>query len=331
MELWIRLDANSQMGFGHLVRMTALATAAVEKGWKVKLFTTSKIDLCLSPHIENNTIDSDEQMLHHSLIHKPDWLFVDGYHFTKQQCEIFNRVATNLAHIDDLQQSYPLNSQLLVSPNGVEYSEFYRKTFPKAKLLCGLPYVLLRPEFQQGYLDYAKRDIAIVSFGGGDVANLSLCAVESLQLAGIADIHLVVTDAMTIDLNSAALAKVTVHQNLPAKEMARLMGKAKIAIAAAGSTMFELASQGVPSVFAIVADNQKKAASQAKATGWCFVFDARECLAKQQLLEKTNGLLASELFNMHNLALQMVDVHGAERIVAAMESISQSVKPLRQG
>ncbi|MGY5449752.1 PseG/SpsG family protein [Agarivorans sp. MS3-6] len=330
MELWIRLDASSNIGFGHLVRMSALAKAAVAREWKVKLFTTSRVAVNLPPGIELTYIDGDKQLLNQSLINKPDWLFLDGYHFSQQQCGIFNRIANRLAHIDDLQQAYPLDSHLVVSPSGKDFKDFYSNTFPRATLLLGVRYVLLRSEFQQGFLSYPKRDIVLVSFGGADVANLSLDAVEALSNQGLSDIHLVVTDAMTIDLNSPKLAKVTLHQNLGAKEMASLMGKAQFAIAAAGSTIFELASQGVPSVFAIVADNQVKASREAEASGWCCAFDARGCSAQQKLVEQLTYLLASDLSQRHDLALKMVDVYGAERVISAMESITQSNGDIRQ-
>ncbi|WP_221074016.1 hypothetical protein [Agarivorans aestuarii] len=330
MELWIRLDANPSIGFGHLVRMSALANAAIARRWKVKLFTTSRITINLPTGVELNYVDSDQQLLNQSLINKPEWLFIDGYHFTQQQCEIFNRIADQLAHIDDLQQAYQLDSQLLVSPNGEAFKAFYCETFPRAELLLGLRYVLLRSEFEQSFLNYSERKIALVSFGGADVANLSWDAVEALISAGFTDIHLVVTDAMNINLNNTNLAKVSLHRNLSAKEMANLMGRAKIAMGAAGSTMFELASQGVPSVFAIVADNQVTAARELEASGWCLAFDIRVDTAKQQLSDKLDCLLASDLSKMHDFARQTVDVYGPERIITAMERISRSNRDIRQ-
>lgn len=325
MRLWIRTEANSAIGYGHLVRMLALADAAVAKGFNVSIFTNTPVSIEVPASITIKYISDDTELLSESMNCKPDWLFVDGYQFTESQCLVFNQVAKYLGHIDDLALSLPLNSSLLVSPAGEQFLDFYQRQFSAAKLLCGLSYVLLRPEFMEEPSQYTQRESFLISFGGADVANLSLKAIRQLKYLNISSIELVVTDAMKLDESDELLNGVSILRNLNAAQMVELMGRAKFAIGAAGSTMFELATQGVPSVFAIVADNQTKAATALVDAGWCFAFDATQNDVEQRMTSLLQQLLTSDLLKMHQLAYQTVDAFGAQRIVDAMEEISGKI------
>jgi len=101
----------------------------------------------------------------------------------------------------------------------------------------------------------------LITFGGSDPTNLTLPVVESLLDKFPEQVILdVVVGGATVDnneLNQLALkhtGRINIHNNT--SEMATLMGKAKMAISAAGSTRWELAYLAIPTIAVVVADNQ---------------------------------------------------------------------------
>ncbi len=100
--------------------------------------------------------------------------------------------------------------------------------------------------------------------GGSDPADLSaslaLCLLDELPES--VGIDLVVGPGnprreYLLQLGQAHARRLEVHLDTP--HMARLMGRAGMAVAAAGSTLWELAVMGVPSVALVVVDNQSPA------------------------------------------------------------------------
>ncbi|MEJ2688674.1 MAG: hypothetical protein P8130_01735, partial [Deltaproteobacteria bacterium] len=99
-------------------------------------------------------------------------------------------------------------------------------------------------------------------------------------------------------------------------EMADQLCRAGLALAAPGSSIYELVACGVPAVLLICADNQRLSAAAHQAVGWCHVFDARQqnqlALALSQTLQLWKDPKTRNL--MQERTVGLVDVAGADRI-----------------
>ena len=106
-------------------------------------------------------------------------------------------------------------------------------------------------------------------------------------------------------------------------DMASLMAQADLAIGAAGATAWERCCLGLPTLMAVLADNQRLVAEGLSAAGAVQLLPAVNSLAASLpgLLE---GLLADpeQLRRMSRRAAALVDGGGARRVVETMEMMS---------
>jgi spore coat polysaccharide biosynthesis predicted glycosyltransferase SpsG len=100
--------------------------------------------------------------------------------------------------------------------------------------------------------------------------------------------------------------------------MAELMRDADLAIGAAGSTSWERCCMGLPTLQLVLAENQRPIADALGRAGAAHLLDPvalRSSLvaAMEQLIGDTTMLL-----RMSNIAAQLVDGHGAERVACLL-------------
>ncbi|MEB3735155.1 glycosyltransferase [Halopseudomonas pachastrellae] len=106
-------------------------------------------------------------------------------------------------------------------------------------------------------------------------------------------------------------------------DMASLMAQADLAIGAAGATAWERCCLGLPTLMAVLADNQRLVAEGLRAAGAVQLLPAVNSLAASlpDLLEE---LVADpeQLRQMSRRAAALVDGGGARRVVETMEMMS---------
>ena len=102
-------------------------------------------------------------------------------------------------------------------------------------------------------------------------------------------------------------------------DMARQMANSDIAIGAAGSAAWERCCLGLPSLMAVLADNQKSAADELERAG------AAYCIAMGAHLQKQIHLFLDLFFTdpaallaMSTKGSELVDGNGVERVLSAM-------------
>jgi RimJ/RimL family protein N-acetyltransferase len=113
--------------------------------------------------------------------------------------------------------------------------------------------------------------------------------------------------------------------------MPELMAWADVAISAGGSTCWELAFMGLPSILLILAENQRAIAQklanlrQAVNLGW------HQDVKSQNIAQTLSILLKSkeEQINMLEMSHQIVDGKGVSRIVKTLELNSIKLRPVR--
>lgn len=270
----IRADGNSDIGFGHLVRMQALARQLEKRGAKV---------LFLSRNPENITdyaaqvissgeslVEEDDNIARMLKQCKADMLIIDSYAYNQERLDKIASLDLLTVYIDDM-NLHEFNVDFVVNGNLYAPKLEYRG---RSSLLLGNKYLLMREEFS-GIVSRTVNDPVqnvLVSFGAADMENITCKVLEALfaydkfaQLKWHVVIGPVFRKAAEIEILVRDKDNVFLHYNPAIKD---LMFFCDIAISAAGSTIYELAACGVPAIVLIAAENQIKLAGEADCLGF---------------------------------------------------------------
>jgi UDP-2,4-diacetamido-2,4,6-trideoxy-beta-L-altropyranose hydrolase len=341
--LFIRADATERIGTGHVMRCLALAQSWQRSGGKAlfaQIESTPAIERRLqtegfpivSIEAEPGSAEDARATVRLAREQGADWIVADGYHFDAEYQRHFKENELRLLLIDDYGHAehywadYVLNQNLSADP------KLYRSRESDSHLLLGTRYVLLRRDFEK-WRNW-KREIpavahkVLVTLGGADPENVtakiiqaltSLRDVEVVVVAGGSNPHLEKLRTAISHLPPAIRLVVDVT-NMP-----DLMAWADIAIAAGGTTSWELAFMGVPSLMFILAENQRG------------LVDA---LADEKVVRKTSmESLAGDLRALQSDAAarkamsergrKLVDGLGVSRVVSHLRAAKLRLRPVR--
>ncbi|MDO5444260.1 MAG: UDP-2,4-diacetamido-2,4,6-trideoxy-beta-L-altropyranose hydrolase [Eubacteriales bacterium] len=334
----IRADANEQIGTGHIMRCLSIACALIDQGEEV-LFATA--DHCGAKLIKNkgfkavclNSQWTEMEKEVSTLLaiikaNKIKLLLVDSYYVTEYY---FSTLAlyTKLAYIDDLNRSFYVIDYLInynVYAAIYDYS-WFEKT--KTKLLLGPMYAPLRGEFKRISPHIIKSNVqeVLVSAGGADPG----CVIEKImsnicpEMKNIV-FHFVIgaLNPRIDDIKKLADEKGNVVLHINEQHMSNLMKSCDVAISAAGTTLYELCSIGIPTITYTLADNQVVAMEQFKNQN--IMLSAGDCRIDDKFIDNIKNRLKElddiELRKQLSETMQtLVDGNGAERI--AKELLSQ--------
>ncbi len=321
MHLLFRCDANAHIGFGHVSRCLSLAAEALRRAHQVSFVSLNPLSqmLQLDPRIRGYHAATEAELSQQLTQLSVDCLLLDGYHLSAADLALYQGLSRYTVLLDDVQQTCPLAVDWLLSPAGSRNLVYYQQHYPQAQWLCGYDYALVNQHFLEAQVAYQQRRLSLVSFGGSDVKKLTLPVVDYLCQQGLSDVHVVVTDAMGALVDELGNYSLTIHQNLSPFDMAKLMGQAKMAVVAAGSTLFELACCGVPSVICQVADNQTNAVNDFSRDAGFIGLDCRQSFSLEKLAAAWQRLNQQDLLTRHQQAKMMVDGQGCRRVIQAIE------------
>lgn len=285
--LLIRADAGSAIGSGHVMRCLALAQAWQDSGGVAHLIheglspglaarlTAEGVDLLQNKIVDNAAEDAAfTKRAAESL--DAAWVALDGYHFGSSYQEVLDSGDANLLVLDDYGHAGRYFATAIHNQNLHANESYYSQCGENTRLMLGPSYVLLRREFHSAGQplrktpDSARR--ILVTMGGADPSNAAtrvLGAIASSGLTGLSVIVVVGSDYRHLDelhsVASDAPNEVEVLSNV--RDMRALMDWADMAISGAGSTCWELAYMGLPSLLLVLAENQQLVASSVDVAG----------------------------------------------------------------
>jgi UDP-2,4-diacetamido-2,4,6-trideoxy-beta-L-altropyranose hydrolase len=280
--LIIRADASREIGTGHVIRCLALAQAWQDAGGE-SIFVLAMESPILEKHIRSEGIQvvhliskagsNDDAIETATLAHKINaaWVAVDGYQFGMDYQRAIKDEDLHLLFIDDNGHAGGYCANLVLNQNIHAHESLYISREPYTRLLLGSDFVLLRREFRKWRL--WKRNIPkmarkiLVTLGGGDPGNVTCKVIRALKHLEMEDIEATIVigpenphlENIEDELLKAPFSFRLLHS---CRNMADLMVWADMAIAAAGSTSWELAFMGLPGVIMVLAENQEKAAQR---------------------------------------------------------------------
>ncbi len=339
--LLIRADATTGMGTGHLMRCLALAAAWREQGGAVRLLTHCEPD-GLAARAAGMGIDVQRLSGHHP--HPADLpatlaaldampgcaAALDGYHFDAAYQRTVRAHAAASLVVDDAGGRDGYEADLLLNQNLGAEALAYRLPAHCAPLL-GPRYALLRPEFLAPGLRRERQPErvarVVVTMGGADPSNHTGAALGALAAAHRAHPGFAVTAIVgAANPNLPALRAQVASLPMPVtlevapEGMPGLLAAADLAVSAAGSTVWELAHLGVPTVAVVIADNQARIAAALDAAGAAVSMgEAPDALVLTSVITRLLDV-QTQRESLAAAARALVDGKGASRVAGALMS-----------
>lgn len=346
--LIIRADASSQMGAGHVMRCLALAEPWLAAGSHVILVAQQLPEslaekakaMGITLHPIQAEAGSPEDASATATIVKANpgaWLVVDGYQFDTSYQQALKAIGTKMLLVDDFGHAkhycadYVLNQNLGVTP------EWYPERDKNTRLLLGTRYVQLRGEFlQQTPFERDPEKTAthvLVTLGGSDPDNVTAKVITALPATANIEATVVIggSNPHWKELDACSQKTATpIRLIRNASNMPELMTQADLAIAAGGTTAWELAFSGVPMMTIVLADNQKSNGEQLAAAGVSINLGWHGDLTPESLGKQLTTLATdkAKLQGMAEKAWELVDGLGSMRVWLRLNEDSLKLRPV---
>lgn len=338
MTLLIRADANTRMGTGHLMRCLALAQDWQAQGGQAIFITACESDELLrrlsdegftiiileKPHPDLADWRTTSQVL---TAYPGAWVVLDGYHFDPLYQRQVKEAGHPLLVIDDTAHLDHYYADVVLNQN-INAAQLDYACEPDTRLLLGTRYTLLRREFwpwrgwKRETPDVAHK--VLVTLGGGDPDNQTLKVVRALQKVDVDGLEATVvvgaSNPHSREIESAARGLPATRLVRDVSNMAELMARADVAVTAGGSTCWEIAFLGLPSVLLVLADNQKGIAKGLNEAGAALKLGWYKEVTSKQIAGALSHLVSSHKQRqlMSHNGQSLVDGIGGERIVSTI-------------
>jgi len=356
MSVFIRVDASTNIGTGHVMRCLSLADAIRRKG-KAVSFICRPHEGNLIAHIQSQLFrvftlpeasreflfsgsdytswlgaavaEDAEQTLNVLSSSGAEWLIVDHYGIDFEWEKLVSVAAKKLLVIDDLANRKHECSVLLDQNYANKGADRYEGLVPTScRSLLGPAFALLKPEYAMHRLTMPERNGEVrkilISLGGADFDNVTLKVLEALQIVGgsLYEAHVV------LGVNSPHKASIrakfgdshSVHLYSSLEHLALLMSECDIAIGAMGGTAWERMCLGLPTIAITIADNQLQAAQAMAASELIEYVGPHASLTVSELAKSIGNFINNKnrLREISRKNLAHVDGYGTRRVAEAM-------------
>ncbi|RPI48332.1 MAG: UDP-2,4-diacetamido-2,4,6-trideoxy-beta-L-altropyranose hydrolase, partial [Chloroflexi bacterium] len=328
------------MGTGHVMRCLALAQAWQEAGGRAELLAADlEPSLALRLNAEGINVISlpagsgsardarDTAGIARDF--GAGWLAVDGYQFDAGYQQVIEKAGLRLLFVDDYGHADHYHADLVLNQNIGAREDLYARREPGTRLLLGTRYALLRREFwpwrgwQRKVRPAGGR--VLVTLGGSDPDNVALkvlYALGHLSMDGLEG-HLVLGSSNPHEWTLRQAIRemgLRVRVERRVTRMPLPMSWADVCLAAGGSTCWELALMGLPSLLLILAENQRANAEGLHAAGAAHNLGWHTDASPVEVARETERVLRSPEIReaMARTGQRLVDGYGAQRVVAEM-------------
>lgn len=321
MKFKIFTEGGSNSGLGHITRCCSLYDEIKSRGFEVNIYING--DVSSIKFLENYNIVNwnwlDKEYLNDQISNE-DYCIVDSYLADEK---IYREIAIKsktVLYIDDMNRiEYPKG--IVVNPSLNTDSLHYNKR-KQNEYLLGSDFIILRAPFinSKKFNIKVKPKRVLVIIGGSDMKNITPTIVQKVcnsKMNIYFDIIVGSTFANIHDIKSVVKENVTLHFNLGAEEIQRLMVQTDFAITASGQTIYELLATKTPFIPIKIADNQINNLNGLKKYNPSIRHvDIDESNWDDSLLEEFTRLCDYNYRIMFNEAfLNLVDGLGSKRII----------------
>lgn len=307
-------DGSPVVGGGHVMRSLTLAAALAERGWRSTFLADGFVARVLDRHDRSAC---DRLPVADC---RPETLAKAAASTSGFDAAVFDHFGINARHelagsdairvaVDDLADR-PHAVDVLVDCNIQRRPAHYTTVAPNAELLLGPSFAPVRPEFaavreaalQRRRETPGSAGRVLVSLGLTDFGGITERVVRHIlpwnRESGL-DVVIGSGAASRDPLRrlEAEGAALTVHEDVDAAGMARLMSAADLAVGAGGSATWERATIGLSTVTLILADNQAPGALALETAHATVAIDARTD-AFLQPMDASEGAMSRFLWEL---------------------------------
>lgn len=357
MNIVIRADSALHIGTGHVMRCMVLAKRLRQLGHNVSFvmwtlagnrieyieqqgFTVIPLECDHSWHnasglysdwIPVNEIEDANLML--SKVTAPDLVIVDHYGLgIKWQQYVKNKIQCKIVAIDDLVRQHDCDL-LLDQTLDRQESEYITKVSAYSEMLLGSEYALLDEKFyrqrlkkqtqKESYIEYKL----LVNMGGIDNSNITLSVLKSLAKSEFIKqgrVSVIMSPNSpyyqdVIDFCKTQTETFNVYDFI--EDMPSFLAQHQLAIGAAGSSAWERACLGIPSIIIPLADNQKYVCSSLMSHNAVIKIEVCEV---NELLNNGIQTLLDNLSKYVSTNYKLCDGLGGNRVAFQIQSLFQS-------
>lgn len=342
MNLYIRADANTKIGAGHVMRCLALSQTWQDVGGHVTFISHCEGET-LKKRIQNEGFkfiavdhvcpDSSDLMhtlsiLENNSADQRAWLVLDGYHFTTEYQYAIRNKGIPLLVIDDMNHLLRYHADILLNQN-IHAPDLKYCCDEDTTLLRGTRYVLLRREFLN-YLNF-KRKIPrrakniLITFGGADPDNITLKVLEAFVNINEPDIELKIIIGPN-NPHQESIRRFLVSFRIAAEiqmnpnNMPELMAWADMAVSAAGSTCWESAFMGLPNVVLVLAQNQAAIAESLGNQGFVLNLGLSAECSKEKISTTCQTLIndSAKRSSLSEQSAVLINGQGSNHVIKTM-------------
>jgi UDP-2,4-diacetamido-2,4,6-trideoxy-beta-L-altropyranose hydrolase len=337
----IRADASVEIGTGHVMRCLALAQAWQDAGGTAAFAMADSTPAILQRLATENfkvhkvwghsgTLDDAKCTNELARACGASWIVADGYAFDADYQRSIKDAGLNLLSVDDGGGAIHYFADLVLNQNLPASESAYLNRESSSRLLLGPRYALLRREFRP-WREW-KREVGarggrvLVTMGGSDANNITLRVLQTLRMASIQNLDLViVVGGSNPHFESIASAV----KDLPGKSrlerdaanMPELMAWADLAVSSAGSTCWEMCMLGLPAILIDTAENQRPIAEGLARLAISIHAGSSDSVSAEKIAAEIEGLLLSSECRsaMSRRGRGLVDGDGSRRVVSELE------------
>jgi UDP-2,4-diacetamido-2,4,6-trideoxy-beta-L-altropyranose hydrolase len=337
-----RCDVSPKVGTGHLNRCTVLAKELKELGSSVYLalrcadFEIPKDLLSICDGLTDLDWSVDpkkdvQEVIRLCRENRINTAIIDHYRASPEYQRKLYESGVRWLQFDGCNQP-SLWADVVLNPSlaAKECDYSFATQRDDTMLLLGPKYAILRSEFAKWqnkakFRSQVKR--ILLTFGGGDDKGLTVFTLEATKSLN-PDIERVImvsaANPRIADIKNWMRNNSNIATNLlvDEKEIAKTMVEADIAITAGGTTTFETAAMGLPTLIIQIANNQKRNAQAWHKKGVAIDLGTIDALDRQTLAEQTVKLIndAKLRERMSSLGRHLIDCVGAHRVARVILS-----------
>ncbi len=343
MKLLIRADGSARMGTGHVMRCLSLAQGWRRAGGEV-CFALAETTPALEQRLQGEGFNvtrlsapagsaGDAAETVRLARDGAGWVVADGYHFDADFQQAIKTAGVRLLLVDDYGHASRYSADYVLNQNLYAAAGLYTQRESHTRLLLGTRYALLRQQFNEWrgwkreFPSVARK--VLVTLGGSDPDNVTGAIVE--KLAQIPDLDITVLIGGSNPHREQLQSKIQNPESkisfvVDAPNMPELMAWADVAVAAGGTTSWELAFMGLPGLVLVLADNQRAVAD---------ALDAAKMARKT-----TPATVASDLAalladadgraQMSRRGRESVDGDGVSRVAACLRAAELTLRRVRR-
>ncbi len=326
--LVLRADSGPSIGTGHVARCLTLGEAWIERGGTARLigrgFSATVRQRAAKAGVKLSRVRLQASITRglRQAIEDASWVVLDGYHFPARLRAEIRRAASRMLLIEDRAQVGTPTADLLLDTNLGARRADYPGQPDTTRFLLGPSYALIRKEFlraSKGRSRLGNGRRLLVTMGGAPSPEVLRFALDvAASLHKIDHISVVVGSSRAPRSAQAHPRSWRMLKNV--QNMARVMAKHDLALAAPGTTSWELCRMGLPGVMVAVAENQFQIGSALANAGIYEYLGPLRSVKPEVAARSLDALAADHVTKerMRTAGQRLVDGKGASRVVDAM-------------